>query len=63
MPEWEYRKLDLNNVPRKVEDIDLLCDAGKDGWELAGISPNNMAYLKREIEPTPAPKARAKPSK
>jgi hypothetical protein len=29
MPEREYRKLDLNNLPRKVEDIDLLCDAAR----------------------------------
>jgi hypothetical protein len=49
MPEWEYRKLDLNNLPRKVEDIDLLCDAGKEGWELVQISPNNIAYLKRAL--------------
>jgi len=33
--EWEYRKPDLNDVPRMVGDIDALCDAGRDGWELA----------------------------
>jgi len=24
MAQWDYRKIDLNNVPRKTEDIDLL---------------------------------------
>ena len=43
-------------LARKVEDVDVLCDAGKDGWELVGISPNNMAYLKRSIEPPATPK-------
>jgi hypothetical protein len=61
MPEWEYRKLDLNNLPRKVEDIDLLCDAGKEGWELVQISPNNIAYLKRALsEPKIKPAKRRK---
>jgi hypothetical protein len=52
--EWEYRKIDLNQLPRKTEDIDLLCDVGKDGWELVLISANNVAYLKRQIEEPPA---------
>lgn len=39
MREWEYRKLDLNNLPRKAEDIDVLQDAGRDGWELVQITP------------------------
>jgi hypothetical protein len=48
--EWEYRKIDLSYLPRKTEDIDLLCDLGKGGWELVLISANNVAYLKRQIE-------------
>jgi hypothetical protein len=48
--EWEYRKVDLNERPRMTDDITLLADAGKDGWELAQITPNNIAYLKRLIE-------------
>jgi hypothetical protein len=48
--EWEYKKIALNDVPRKSDDIELLCDAGEDGWELVTITPNNIAYLKRTIE-------------
>jgi hypothetical protein len=47
--EWEYRKIDLNGLSNSVQDIDLLNDAGKDGWELVAIMPNYMAYLKRQI--------------
>jgi hypothetical protein len=50
MSQWEYRKIDLNNVPRKTDDIDFLNDAGEQGWELIAITPNNFAYLKRERE-------------
>jgi H-NS histone family protein len=46
--EWEYRKLVLSPLPRKTDDIDLLCEAGEEGWELVAILPNNVAYLKRE---------------
>jgi hypothetical protein len=46
--EWEYRKIDLNQLPRKTEDIDLLCEAGLDGWEVVAILENNVAYLKRQ---------------
>jgi hypothetical protein len=49
MRQWEYRKLNLNEVRRRTDDIDMLCEAGKDGWELVSISFNNIAYLKREI--------------
>lgn len=50
MPQWEYSKIDLNNVPAKASDLDALDDAGKDGWELVGITANNVAYLKRMVE-------------
>jgi hypothetical protein len=43
-------QIDLNNVPRKSDDIDLLMDAGNDGWELIAITPNNIAYMKRRLE-------------
>jgi hypothetical protein len=56
MQEWEYSKVDLNDLPRRVEDIDLLNDAGAKGWEVIMITPNRIAYLKRQIErPRPAP--------
>ena len=58
MPQWEYRKINLNDLPRRTEDIDVLTDAGEQGWELIAIAPNNIAYLKRSIGgPAPAPTA------
>ena len=63
MPQWEYSKIDLNNVPAKSSDLDTLDDAGKDGWELVSITANNFAYLKRPVEdPYAAPPPRAKPA-
>jgi H-NS histone family len=47
--DWEYRKINLNEVPRRRDEIDVLCDAGEEGWELVAILPNNVAYFKREI--------------
>jgi len=47
--EWEYRKIDLNQLARKTDDIDVLCDAGEEGWELVAILANNVAYLKRQV--------------
>jgi hypothetical protein len=44
---WEYRKVPLNEHPRSSDDIDVLCDAGANRWELVTILPNNVAYLKR----------------
>jgi DNA-binding protein H-NS len=48
--QWEYKKIALNDLPRKRDDVDVLNDAGDEGWELVAILPNNVAYLKREIE-------------
>jgi hypothetical protein len=56
MSEWEYIRLDLNDVRRGVEEIDLLNEAGKDRWELVTIQ-NGIAYLKRPVPTTPAPKS------
>ena len=47
---WEYQKINLNEVPRKSNEIDVLCGAGEEGWELVAILENNIAYLKREVE-------------
>ena len=61
MTQWEYRKLDLNNVSARSSEIDLLDEAGKDGWELVRITANNFAYFKRALEdvaPAPQPRAR-----
>jgi hypothetical protein len=47
--QWEYRKLSLNEVPRRTLDIDLLNDVGHDGWELVCVLDNGVAFLKREV--------------
>jgi hypothetical protein len=51
--QWEYRKISLNEVPRRTLDIDLLNDVGHDGWELVCVLDNGVAYLKRELAPSP----------
>jgi hypothetical protein len=58
LPEWEYTRIDLNNLPGKASEIDVLNDAGKDGWELVLITTNNIVYLKRQIEKPTAKSAR-----
>ena len=50
MSGWEYKKIALNQMAHKTDDVDLLCEAGEDGWELVAILPNNIAYLKRQAE-------------
>jgi hypothetical protein len=50
MTEWEYICIDLNNLPFKTQALDLLNDAGKESWELVGITNNGLGYLKRQIE-------------
>jgi hypothetical protein len=61
MPQWEYSKIDLNNVPARSSEIDLLDNAGRDGWELVRITANNLAYLKRTLDDVaPAEPPRAK---
>jgi DNA-binding protein H-NS len=47
---WEYKKIVLSEAPRRGDDIDLLSDAGEEGWELVSVLPNGLAYLKREID-------------
>jgi hypothetical protein len=59
MRHWEYRKINLNNAPRKSDDIDLLMDAGNQGWELISITPNNFAYMKRRLEDPASPQEAA----
>jgi DNA-binding protein H-NS len=50
MKKWEYKKIAFNEAPRRGDEIDLLCDAGEDGWELVAVLPNGVAYLKREVQ-------------
>jgi hypothetical protein len=50
VPQWRYCAIDLNDLPRGSDEIDLLNAAGADGWELVTIKCNNIALLKRQIE-------------
>jgi DNA-binding protein H-NS len=50
MIEWQYRKLALNDISRNSSDVELLCHAGEEGWELVAILANNIAYLKRPLD-------------
>ena len=59
MPRWEYRKIDLGNVPPRTDEISLLNAAGHERWELVAITSNNFAYLKRPLDnvvPTAKPR-------
>lgn len=59
MPQWEYRRLDLNDAPRRSDDIDVLNRAGSEGWELVSVTSTGVAYVKRQI-PEPAKTVRRK---
>ena len=59
MTQWEYSKIDLSRINPRSDDIELLNDAGQDGWELLTIAPNNIAYLKRSVQVAAAQKATA----
>jgi hypothetical protein len=54
---WEYLKINLNELPRGNDAIDVLCKAGQDEWELVVIVANNIAYLKRQLEDATGPTA------
>jgi len=60
MPQWQYCTIDLND-PSSADCVHALNAAGKDGWELVGVTRNNIAYLKRSIE-TPRQARDALPS-
>ena len=48
MPQWEYRAIQLNELPQDKK-LDVLNDAGEVGWEIVGITTDDVAYLKREV--------------
>jgi hypothetical protein len=39
-------------LPRKTDDIDVLNDAGEEGWELIAITANNIALLEASARST-----------
>ena len=48
MPQWEYRAIRLKELPQDNK-LEVVNDAGEDGWELVGITTDDVAYLKREV--------------
>jgi hypothetical protein len=50
MLQWRYCAIDLNDLPRGFDEIDVLNAAGADGWELVAIMGNWIAYMKRQTE-------------
>ena len=50
MTMWEYDQINLNELPRKMNALDVLNDAGAEGWELVTLTALNIAILKRPPE-------------
>ena len=55
---WKYLKLDLNEVPRRGDDVIKLNGVGREGWELVSVTQHGIAYLKREIAEPEKPRRR-----
>jgi hypothetical protein len=49
MPQWDYRKINLNNVPRKSDDVDLLNDRRR-----ARLGPDRHHTEQLRLLETPA---------
>ena len=49
MPQWQYLTIYLNEIPLGSDALAVLNDAGGEGWELIGITANNIAFMKRQI--------------
>ena len=41
---WEYKKIALNQLSPKTAELDVLNDAGDDGWELVAILTNAFSH-------------------
>jgi hypothetical protein len=44
---WEYLMINLAYLAARTGEVDVLNDAGEQGWELIAIMTNNVAYLRR----------------
>jgi hypothetical protein len=48
--QWQYRTVDLNDLPPRVRELEILNATGNVGWELVVITANRIAFLKRQID-------------
>jgi hypothetical protein len=56
MARWEYLTIDLAYLPARTGEVDVLNDAGGQGWELIAFMTNHVAYLRRQVDnPADAP--------
>jgi hypothetical protein len=62
MSEWEYTTINLSELPVRILTVDVLNNAGGEGWELIAITANHVAYLKRQIARPGARVRRSSPS-
>ena len=62
MAKFEYLCINLNTYPPGSDDIELLNDAGRQGWWLVCITANKSAYLIREIAEPPQRRKRREAS-
>jgi hypothetical protein len=53
MPRLEYLRLDLSNHAPKESEMDVLAEAGRDGWQLICLSIHGFAYMMRSLEDGP----------
>ncbi|MDX2205832.1 MAG: hypothetical protein NW223_23985 [Hyphomicrobiaceae bacterium] len=50
MTQWEYLEIDLSATSKDADEVDLLTEAGAEGWELVTIVPPYRAILKRPVK-------------
>jgi hypothetical protein len=43
MPQWEYRQIVLSEFLSTEQELKALNVGGEEGWELVGITINNVA--------------------
>ena len=49
MQQWQYLTIYLNEIPLGSDASAVLNNAGGEGWELIGITANNIAFMKRQL--------------
>jgi hypothetical protein len=60
MPVWEYHQIDLNDLPPKTEEVDVLNELDAEGWELVGTIVSRTSSV-AETTVSGAPRRRGGP--